>query len=316
MGTNTAIEWTDHTWNPFWGCQEVSPECQHCYARTLAERWGFHLWGGKATPRRMLSERVWNAPLKWNQRAQAEGRRSRVFTASMADVFEDHPALPPVRARMWPLLEATPWLDWQVLTKRPEHILAMVPPGWLDAWPANVWIGASTGLQEQATLRMVWMAEVWERAHPPVIFSSAEPLLGPVDFTALPELPPQRVAQLLRGTHAKAEAAALTERWHALWSRYSMLQARVRTLNVLQPRILDWVIAGGESGADARPLDLAWVRSVRDQCQTTGAAFFFKQVGGRTPKAGGRLLDGQTYDAFPTPRATLTHLPATVRPAA
>ena len=302
MGTKTGIQWTDHTQNFWWGCQEVSAECRHCYARSLAERWGFHVWGGKETPRRMMSEQIWQQPFTWNRTAAAEGRRHRVFTASMADIFEDHPALPALRARMWPILEQTTWLDWQVLTKRPEHILAMVPPAWLDAWPSNVWIGTSTGTQEQAALRMLWMAEVYERAHPPVIFSSAEPLLGGIDFTALPELPAQRVAQLLRGTHGKAEAAALAARWHRLWACYSRLQDGRRTLNVLEPRILDWVIVGGESGQAARPMEPAWVRALRDQCQAAGTAFFFKQWGGRTAKAGGRVLDARTYDEFPAPR--------------
>lgn len=62
---------------------------------------------------------------------------------------------------------------------------------------------------------------------------------------------------------------------------------------------IHWVIAGGESGADFRPLDLDWARSLRDQCFETGVAFFFKQIGGRTPKSGGRLLDGKIYDAYP-----------------
>lgn len=62
-----------------------------------------------------------------------------------------------------------------------------------------------------------------------------------------------------------------------------------------------WLIAGGESGADFRPLDLDWVRGLREQCRAAGVAFFFKQVGGRMPRSGGRLLDGRTYDEYPDP---------------
>jgi protein gp37 len=84
---------------------------------------------------------------------------------------------------------------------------------------------------------------------------------------------------------------------------------------------IEWVIAGGESGPHHRPLDLDWVRDLRDRCQAAGTAFFFKQVGGRTPKAGGRLLDGRTWDEHPTPSrhpgagtlASGTHESATVR---
>ena len=62
---------------------------------------------------------------------------------------------------------------------------------------------------------------------------------------------------------------------------------------------IDWLIAGGESGANARPMDEEWVRDLRDQCGAAGVAFFFKQWGGRTPKAGGRELDGALHDDMP-----------------
>ena len=65
---------------------------------------------------------------------------------------------------------------------------------------------------------------------------------------------------------------------------------------------IDWVIAGGESGARARPVSAEWLREIRDSCQTDGVSFFFKQWGGRTPKAGGRLLDARTWDEMPTRR--------------
>jgi protein gp37 len=68
---------------------------------------------------------------------------------------------------------------------------------------------------------------------------------------------------------------------------------------------IGWVIVGGESGAGARSMDLEWVRSLRDQCTAAGVPFFFKQVGGRTPKAGGRMLDGRTWDEMPA--GSLSH---------
>jgi protein gp37 len=92
MGVKTEIQWTDHTFNPWWGCLEVSPGCDHCYARTLAERWGFKVWGPPHTStRRLFGDAHWSDPLKWNAGAADEGRRHRVFCASMADVFEFHP---------------------------------------------------------------------------------------------------------------------------------------------------------------------------------------------------------------------------------
>lgn len=122
MGKETGIEWTDHTFNPWWGCVKVSAACTHCYAETLAARWAFK-WGAAAAPR-AFGDKHWNEPLAWNRKAIADGVRRRVFCASMADVFErrdnEHGAtLDALRARLWLLIEATPGLDWQLLTKRP-----------------------------------------------------------------------------------------------------------------------------------------------------------------------------------------------------
>lgn len=129
MAEKTRITWTDHTFNGWWGCQEVSEGCVNCYARTLAERWGQRVWGAPAaTARRMLSEAVWREPLKWQARAEADDRPHRVFASSMADVFEAHPVAEALRPRLFALMERTPMLHWQVLTKRPEYVLGMVPP--------------------------------------------------------------------------------------------------------------------------------------------------------------------------------------------
>ena len=91
----------------------------------------------------LTSSAKWRQPLTWNRAAAAEGRRHRVFCASMADVFEYHPQLDPMRERLWQLIEATPWLDWQLLTKRPMNIGRMLPPSWLEAPRPNVWLGTS-----------------------------------------------------------------------------------------------------------------------------------------------------------------------------
>jgi protein gp37 len=166
---SSAIEWTDATFNPWWGCVRVSPACAHCYADQQAKRYGHGgLWDGA---HRFLSDHHWRQPLKWNREAEATRTPLKVFCASMADVFEDHVELEPWRARLWPLIEETPWLRWQLLTKRPENVASMVP--WGDQWPKHVWIGTSI-----ENSRFTFRADVLREIPAPVRFVSAEPLLA------------------------------------------------------------------------------------------------------------------------------------------
>ena len=262
MGSSTAIKWTDSTFNPWWGCTNVSPGCDHCYAETFAKRTGHEVWG-KGGARRFFGDKHWAEPLKWNRQAEAEGVRRRVFCASMADVFEVHPELPPWRTRLFELIEATPYLDWQLLTKRPENVPTMAAV-WMDDWPAHVWIGTTVEDQQRANLRVPRLL----RVPAAVRFLSCEPLLGPVSFR---------------------------------WASWVPLVGRTWHLDGLKG--ISWVIVGGESGPKYRPLDLDNARTIRDQCADAGVAFFFKQVGGRWPHEGGELLDGKEYKAFPTREA-------------
>lgn len=171
MGTVTGIEWTDHTFNPWWGCARVSEECRHCYAETWAHRYGVE-WGARAT-RRTFGTDHWVEPERWARAAEKAGVRRRVFCASMADVFEARADLDAERARLWTLIDRTPALDWLLLTKRPEHVAGAVP--WGAAWPANVWIGTSVGVQSSAP-RLDHL-----RPLPAVVrFVSVEPLLEAV----------------------------------------------------------------------------------------------------------------------------------------
>lgn len=78
MGYGSAIEWTDHTFNPWHGCAKVSPGCAHCYAETLTKRWGGDVWG-KTADRRFFGDKHWSEPRKWDRKAQQEGVRRRVF---------------------------------------------------------------------------------------------------------------------------------------------------------------------------------------------------------------------------------------------
>jgi protein gp37 len=182
MAENSAIEWTDHTFNPVVGCTRVSDACKYCYAAEYAKRYEpLVTWGGpgqRAVLRRTAPSN-WRKPLSWNKRAKNPEfgeRRPRVFCASLADVF-DNDWEPQVRADLWDLIEATPALDWLLLTKRPQNIKEMLPKDWGDGWP-NVWLGTTVENQEEANRRIWHLLDVPARVH----FLSCEPLLGAVDL--------------------------------------------------------------------------------------------------------------------------------------
>ena len=194
----------------------------------------------------------------------------------MADVFEPREDLQPWRARLWDLVKQTPWLDWLLLTKRPEFVGELVP--WTGEWPDNVWLGVTAENQLFLTQRVDHLA----RYPATVRFISCEPLLAPLDLTPV-----------------------------------------ASTIN--------WVIAGGESGAKARPSHPEWFRRLRDQCIASGIAFHFKQWGEWGPaleseasgvrtepfiwngytvllersgkKLNGRKIDGRTWDEVPCNRS-------------
>lgn len=176
MGKSSSIEWTDHTFNPWWGCVKVSPGCVHCYAETWAKRYGNNIWGNKM-PRKIFGESHWREPLKWNEQALRENRRMRVFCASMADVFEDNSTIEPERQKLWKLIESTPNLDWLLLTKRPENMQLFAP--WKTQWPFNVWAMTSVENQAMVNQRLPYITQV--PAH--VIGLSIEPLIGPVNLS-------------------------------------------------------------------------------------------------------------------------------------
>lgn len=272
MAKNSKIEWTHHTFNPWWGCCKVSPACKNCYAEAWARRVGSKVWGA-TSKRRFFGETHWKEPLKWNVEAAREGIKRRVFCASMADVFERRSELKSSRQQLWDLIEQTPMLDWLLLTKRPQNIKNMVP--WKNSWPDNVWLGTTVENQTWADKRLPILLSIPAK----VRFLSCEPLLGPLDLTCY-------------FTNA---------------SYYS----------------IDWIIAGGESGPNSRPMNPLWARKLRDQCVEYGAAFHFKQWGHWAPEAlltkeqkkvvvigeerlaavgkskAGRTLDGRTWDELP-----------------
>lgn len=172
----TSIEWCDYTFNPWWGCTKVSPGCDNCYAEAFANRLmpAAHLWDGN---RRQFGEKHWNEPRRWNAKAEKEGRRSRVFCASMADVF-DKDGSDWLRNDLWCLIEESPHLDWLLLTKRVGNVERMMAPRWMGIFPRNVWLGISVVNQEEADRDIPKLIEIAAG----VRFLSCEPLLGPISF--------------------------------------------------------------------------------------------------------------------------------------
>jgi len=176
MGDTTKIAWTDSTFNPWWGCTKVSPGCDNCYAEALDARWGEPHWG-KKVPRRVFGDKHWNEPFKWNRDAQAAGVQRKVFCASMADVMDDE-APEGQRERLWELIDRTPYLIWQLLTKRPQRYNRYLPQSFAHN---NVWLGMSAENQEFYDVR--WPAlRLVALDYELVSFVSYEPALGPLSM--------------------------------------------------------------------------------------------------------------------------------------
>jgi protein gp37 len=170
----SIIAWTDNTANFWMGCAKVSPGCAHCYAETLTiNRMGLKVWGTEA--KRQPVAGIYANLRKWNRAAAAAQARARVFVMSLGDFFEDHPDANAIRPAAWDAIRECQWLDFQLLTKHPENIPAMVPTGWTAApWP-NVWLGTSIENDRHA-----FRADVLKQVPAVVHFISAEPLLGPL----------------------------------------------------------------------------------------------------------------------------------------
>ena len=251
MGKQTKIEWTHHTFSPWRGCTKVSPGCAHCYAETMSKRNPAVLgvWGDRGT-RVIAAESYWRQPLKWNAAAAKAGERRRVFAASLADVFEDRPELCSPRQRLFHLIGQTPNLDWLLLTKRPENVgpLGVRQQLWYpqDGLPRNVWLGTSVEDQACADERIPHLL----RTPAAVRFLSVEPLLGPVDLNPA----------WLSCDNAETVCPACGEIACDCGS-------------------IDWVIIGGESGPQARPCRVSWIRSLVEQCQIASVPVFVKQLG-------------------------------------
>jgi protein gp37 len=180
MGENSAIEWTDHTFNPWIGCTKVSPACDHCYAEALMDtRYGKVRWGA-GEDRIRTSPSNWQQPRRWNRKAESERKRPRVFCASLADVF-DNEVDPSWRRDLFALIEATPSLVWLLLTKRIGNVEKMTDPAAGNpTLPRNAAIGATLANQEEYDRDRMKLASVKQSCGPLFTFASIEPMLGPI----------------------------------------------------------------------------------------------------------------------------------------
>lgn len=274
MATNSNIEWTDASWNCLAGCEAISPGCANCYAATMTRRleaMGQKDYAGLTTAKhfngkvRCLPDKL-DIPLKWK-------KTRRVFVNSMSDLFhEDVPD--EFIVKCFAVMLLTQRHTYQILTKRPQRMRRIVAApnfgecvydmafdlshnwtcgGLIDGVPEtdvlpNVWLGVSVEDQQRAGERIPLLLQTPAA----VRFLSCEPLLGPVDilhFLKMIRWPDGRVSSYIHGSDG--------------------------------PRMIPWVIAGGESGSHARPCNVAWIRSIVQQCKSAGVAAFVKQLGSR-----------------------------------
>jgi protein gp37 len=277
MGDNSAIEWTDATWNPVRGCTKVSPGCKHCYAETFAERFrgvaghpyeqGFDL--------RLVPEKLVD-PIRWR-------RPRRIFVNSMSDLF--HVGIPDdyvdrVFGVMWASLYIGPepvrGHTFQVLTKRADRMRQYL------TW---------RGTHEQHKRWAQQAAQLGGGEDPDGIFDQT--------FYGAERGPHPRIwlGVSVENNTYQPRIEQLRETPAAV--RFLSLEPLLGPVDNLNLDGIHWVIAGGESGPGARPMNPDWVRDIRDQCQRAGVAFFFKQWGGRLKKTTGRELDGRTWDEMP-----------------
>lgn len=343
--SETSIEWTTTTgpdgrihkgmtFNPWWGCEKISPGCKHCYAETFDKRWSESHWG-PAHPYKLNSEAYWREPFKWNARAAKLGVRLKVFCASMADVFELR-APAELRVRLWKLIRSTPNLDWLLLTKRPEHFERFLP-----------WVPCPTDVCKYASLSGVTCPGDDNGAHCDIedgvgreddgpLTCSEYRLGGETTVLGLAETSrpwpnvwlgvtaeDQKHADLRVPVLLRTPAAVRFVSYEPALERVDFSRYLKRTLVAndgerLQhpdPRVpstggtwdmsrVDWMICGSESGQKARPFDEDWARKVRDDCAAAHVPLFYKQkvVGGL--KIGRPMLDGRQYVEQPAVHET------------
>lgn len=300
MSENTKIEWADHTFNPWEGCQKVGPGCDHCYAEARNARFGGGTainWGPHA-PRRRTSVSNWNKPIIWNSKPfyQCEGCgwrghdacleggslttglpscpscddmrlklvRPRVFCASLADVF-DNAVDPQWRVDLFKLIRATPNIDWLLVTKRVGNATFMIADALIN-------IDGNADLLQKWPWPNVWIGativnqDEADRDIPKLLNTPAA-----VRFLSMePLLGQVDISEFLRRGDAGLSDDPMAR---------SMLRQAEMDGNAWVRPALDWVIVGGESGFGARPMHPNWLRLLRDQCAGAGVPLIFKQWG-------------------------------------
>jgi protein gp37 len=246
MGEKTGISWTDATWNCWQGCHKVSAGCKNCYMFSEKTRYG-------QNPNVVIrsSDTTFNAPLKWAKNPAKYGHIKRVFVDSWSDFFIEE--ADPWRAEAWEIMRNTPQFIYQLCTKRPERIAKCLPPDWEQGYP-NVWLLTSTENQAAADLRIPILLSI-----PAIVHGiSAEPLLGPIDLQYPKSIWPNGPAMCCSGFECGCQGLPIDP--PLMWG-------------------LEWVIVGGESGTNARPMISTWADDIRRQCEASRVAFFFKQNG-------------------------------------
>jgi protein gp37 len=283
MGEKTAIEWCDHTFNPWVGCTKLSRACDHCYAEGWAKRAGTpELWTGE---RRRTSPSNWQQPHKWNRAAVAEGQRARVFCASLADVFDNQ--VPDIwRSDLFALIEDTPHLDWLLLTKRPQNIAKMIWPKWDAGLPRNIWLGTTIESPEEDRKRTDHL-----RAIPAAVrFLSMEPLL-------------ERTLPNLDGIHwviTGGESGSGARPSHPDWFRALRDHCEAAGVPFLFKQHGDW--KGLQPSAGTWPTDTGSMIRLTVDGRRADEGWPMQRVG---KKHAGRILDGRTHDEFPSPQSPL-----------
>ena len=167
---NSKIGWTNHTWNPWWGCDKVSDACKYCYIGQVMRRSGHEPFQGPMC----TGKATWRKPYSWNREAAETDQRPRIFTCSMSDFF--HQKADRWRSDAWEVIRANGCLDWLILTKRPELIRDRLPADWAEGYP-NVWLGVTVENQQ-----MISRIDALSKVPAAIRFVSAEPLLGPIQF--------------------------------------------------------------------------------------------------------------------------------------
>lgn len=336
MSDRTEISWTDSTFNPWMGCTKVGPGCDHCYAeRDMDHRYGKVKWGS-GNPRLRTSSANWKKPVQWNKQSfchcidcgwRGEVRetghagncpicgdgmtklaRRRVFCASLADVF-DNEVDPQWRRDLFDLIHATPNLDWLLLTKRIGWVNRLAydvasTRGWMltasdeTRWPDNVWLGLTVVNQEEADRDIPKLLAIPAR----VRFLSCEPLLGPIDLRG-----PMPIVVPEPGLHwviTGGESGPNARPGHPDWYRSLRDQCvaagvpfHFKQWGEWEPRE-QW--SGHQGGGRFEPMVAIMPDGSPCPYDVTPQDVGAHRMARVGKKAAGRLLDGRTWDGFPT----------------